>query len=86
MLEMLTPILYLLVIALALVGYLLGCVNGAILVSKIFYGDDVRKHGSGNAGLTNFYRTYGGRYALLVIAADMLKAALAVGLSAGDPG
>lgn len=82
MLDMLVPIVYLLMAALALAGYLLGCVNGAILISKLFYRDDVRKHGSGNAGLTNFYRTYGGRYALLVIATDMLKAALAVGLGA----
>lgn len=65
---------------LALVGYVLGCANGAILTSKIFYHDDVRAHGSGNAGLTNFYRTYGGRLVLCVIAIDMLKAVAAVQL------
>ena len=67
---------------LALAGYLVGCVNGAILISKLFYHDDVRKHGSGNAGLTNFYRTYGKKHALLVIAADMLKAVVAALLGA----
>lgn len=65
---------------LAVVGYLLGCANGAILTSKIFYRDDVRKHGSGNAGLTNFYRTYGAKLVLCVIAIDMLKAVAAVQL------
>ena len=65
---------------LAVVGYLLGCANGAILTSKLFYRDDVRKHGSGNAGLTNFYRTYGSKLVLCVIAVDMLKAVIAVEL------
>ena len=64
----------------ALLGYLLGCANGAILTSKLFYRDDVRNHGSGNAGLTNFYRSYGGKLVLCVIAIDMLKAVVAVEL------
>ncbi|WP_300607501.1 glycerol-3-phosphate acyltransferase, partial [uncultured Oscillibacter sp.] len=37
----------------ALVSYLLGCFNGAVIVSKYILRDDVRNHGSGNAGLTN---------------------------------
>jgi len=69
------PLLWVL---LAVVGYALGCANGAILTSKIFYHDDVRTHGSGNAGLTNFYRTYGAKLVLCVIAVDMLKAVVAV--------
>jgi len=69
-----------LLICLAAAAYLLGCSNGAIITSHLFYRDDVRKHGSGNAGLTNFYRTYGAKYALCVIAVDMLKAAAAVWL------
>ena len=44
--------------ALALVcSYLLGNLNGAVIVSSIYAHDDVRTHGSGNAGLTNFIRT-----------------------------
>jgi len=74
---MTNPIVWVLMAA---VGYLLGCANGAILTSKIFYRDDVRKHGSGNAGLTNFYRTYGAKLVLCVIAVDMLKAVIAVEL------
>ncbi len=61
----------------ALVSYFLGCINGAVLTSKLFYHDDVRKHGSGNAGLTNFYRTYGAKYAACVIVLDMGKAVAA---------
>ena len=56
--------------------YFLGNHNGAICVSAMF-GDDVRKHGSGNAGLTNFIRNYGAGRSVLVIAIDVLKAVLA---------
>ena len=69
-----------LVICVAAGAYLSGCVNGAIVTSQVFYHTDIRKHGSGNAGLTNFYRTFGGRHALLVIAIDMLKAVAAIGI------
>lgn len=64
-----------------IVAYFCGCFNGAITISKLFYHDDVRRHGSGNAGLTNFYRTYGAKHAPLVILCDMGKAAVAVGLA-----
>lgn len=60
-----------------LVSYLLGCFNGSVMTSHFIIRDDVRQHGSGNAGLTNFYRTYGARYALCVIICDMGKTVLA---------
>ena len=66
----------------AVAAYFCGCFNGAIMTSKLFFHDDVRTHGSGNAGLTNFYRTYGAHYALVVIACDMLKAVVAVKFAA----
>ena len=59
-----------------LVSYLLGCFNGSVVTSHFIIRDDVRKHGSGNAGLTNFYRTYGAKYALIVILCDMGKTLL----------
>lgn len=62
----------------ALAAYFLGCFNGAVIVSKYILKDDVRNHGSGNAGLTNFYRTFGGPLTFLVIMTDVLKAVLAV--------
>jgi glycerol-3-phosphate acyltransferase PlsY len=60
----------------ALIAYFLGNLNGAVLVSALMH-DDVRSHGSGNAGLTNFVRNYGAGRALYVIAIDMGKAVLA---------
>ena len=60
-----------------LVSYLLGCFNGSVMTSHFIIRDDVRQHGSGNAGLTNFYRTYGARYALCVIICDVGKTVLA---------
>lgn len=62
----------------AVAAYLLGCFNGAVIVSKYILRDDVRTHGSGNAGLTNFYRTFGGPLTGVVILTDVLKAVLAV--------
>ena len=57
----------------ALSCYLLGNLNGAVLVSFMMH-DDVRTHGSGNAGLTNFIRNYGASRSLLVILIDVIKA------------
>ncbi len=62
----------------ALLSYFLGCFNGAVIVSKYILRDDVRTHGSGNAGLTNFHRTFGGPLTFVVILCDVLKAAIAV--------
>ena len=61
--------------------YFLGNHNGAICVSHMM-NDDVRSHGSGNAGLTNFVRNYGASKSLLVIAIDVLKAVLGCWLAA----
>lgn len=65
------------VVLVLLVSYLLGCFNGSVVISHFIIKDDVRSHGSGNAGLTNFYRTYGAKYALGVIALDMGKTVVA---------
>ena len=60
------------------VAYLLGSVNSAIIVSKTFYGEDIRTKGSGNAGMTNMLRNYGGRAAVLTLVGDVMKTVLAV--------
>lgn len=65
-------------LVLAVVAYFCGCFNGAVIVSKYILRDDVRNHGSGNAGLTNFYRTFGGPLTAVVILTDVLKAVVAV--------
>lgn len=59
----------------ALACYFLGNHNGAICVSVMLH-DDVRNHGSGNAGLTNFIRNYGAQRSLMVIAIDVGKAVI----------
>ena len=51
----------------AVFAYFCGCFNGAVIVSKYILRDDVRTHGSGNAGLTNFHRTFGGPLTFVVI-------------------
>lgn len=63
---------------LAVIAYFCGCFNGAVIVSKYILRDDVRTHGSGNAGLTNFYRTFGGPLTFVVILTDVIKAIVAI--------
>ena len=63
----------------ALVGYLLGSVNFAVLVSKR-YGIDILKEGSGNPGATNVKRVLGKGPGNLVFALDALKGFAGAGL------
>lgn len=65
----------------ALFGYLLGSINFAVIISKLFYHDDVRLHGSGNAGSTNMLRTYGRAAGICTFVLDGIKGAVAVVLS-----
>lgn len=65
-------------LAVIVISYLLGSVNTAIVVSKAIYHDDIRKHGSGNAGLTNMLRTYGKGAAGLTLLGDILKTAISI--------
>lgn len=61
-----------------LVPYLLGSINSAVAISRLLYRDDIRRHGSGNAGTTNMLRTYGKVAALLTLLGDVLKTVIAV--------
>jgi glycerol-3-phosphate acyltransferase PlsY len=65
-------------------GYLLGSLNTAVVVGKV-YGKDIRKHGSKSAGLTNTLRVLGRPAAILVLAGDILKGIVAciIGLRLG---
>ncbi|MCD8335058.1 MAG: glycerol-3-phosphate 1-O-acyltransferase PlsY [Clostridiales bacterium] len=67
-----------LVALVAAVSYLLGCCNSALIISKYILHDDVRNHGSGNAGLTNFYRVFGKGKVVFVVLGDLLKAVISV--------
>ncbi len=59
-------------------AYLIGSISTAIIAGKIIAGDDIRTHGSGNAGATNALRTYGKKAALLVVLGDGMKAVFAI--------
>ena len=62
----------------AVIGYLLGSVNFAVVISKVKFKDDIRKYGSGNAGATNMSRTYGKAAGIATLAGDILKAVIPV--------
>ncbi len=62
----------------ALIGYLLGSLNWSIILSRAIYRSDIRRYGSGNAGMTNTLRTYGKSKAALVFVLDALKTVVAV--------
>ena len=65
-------------IACVAIGYLLGNIQTAIIVSRAYYHDDVRNHGSGNAGSTNMVRVYGYGPGAITFAGDFTKAFLGV--------
>ena len=57
----------------ALIGYFLGNLNGAFIMYKLLTGGDIRKSGSGNAGLTNFMRNFGPANGIWVLIIDIVK-------------
>ncbi|MDR1821909.1 MAG: glycerol-3-phosphate 1-O-acyltransferase PlsY [Oscillospiraceae bacterium] len=61
-----------------ILAYICGSVNGAIVCSFAFYRKDIRNFGSGNAGLTNYYRVFGKKTVLFVFLIDALKTAVPV--------
>ena len=66
------------VIGCIIIGYLLGNIQTAIIVSRAYYHDDIRNHGSGNAGSTNMVRVYGYGPGAITFAGDFTKAFLGV--------
>ena len=62
----------------AILAYLLGSINCGVIISKDKYGKDIRESGSGNAGATNMYRTYGRKAAVLTFLGDVLKTTIAI--------
>ncbi|MBR0081358.1 MAG: glycerol-3-phosphate acyltransferase [Clostridia bacterium] len=67
----------LVILLLVVMGYFIGNVQTAIIVSKIAFRDDVRNHGSGNAGSTNMVRVYGTKYGIITFIGDASKTAIA---------
>ncbi len=61
------------IIVFAVLAYLVGSIPTAVIVSKGFFGMDIREHGSGNAGATNTFRVLGRNYGIIVMVIDVLK-------------
>jgi len=59
-------------------AYLIGNLNFAYIIVKLFKKEDVRNYGSGNAGTTNVLRVMGKNYALPVFILDALKGSLVI--------
>ncbi len=66
---------------LIVLAYLIGSIPTAVWIGKLFYGIDVREHGSGNAGATNTFRVLGKKAGIPVFILDVFKGFLAVRLS-----
>ena len=60
------------------IGYLLGSISFAVVISKTFYKQDIRNFGSGNAGMTNVLRTFGQKAAAATFAGDFFKGVVSV--------
>ncbi len=62
----------------SLIAYLLGSINFAIIITKLFSKKDIRDYGSKNAGMTNVLRNFGKLPAILTLLGDFLKGVLAI--------
>jgi glycerol-3-phosphate acyltransferase PlsY len=65
-------------LVLIIVSYFIGSIPTALLISKRFFGIDIRDYGSGNMGATNTFRVLGSRYGTMVMVIDILKGMAAV--------
>jgi acyl phosphate:glycerol-3-phosphate acyltransferase len=63
-----------------ILAYLIGSIPTALIISKKYFGVDIRDYGSGNMGATNTFRVLGKKYGTIVMVCDILKGMLAVGL------
>ncbi len=68
------------VVLATIAAYLLGSIPTSVWIGKIFYGIDIREHGSGNAGTTNTFRILGKKAGIPVFIFDVFKAYLSASL------
>lgn len=61
-----------------ILSYLFGSISSSVIISKIMTGDDLRNHGSGNAGATNALRVLGKKGGILTLLGDVLKTVLSI--------
>jgi glycerol-3-phosphate acyltransferase PlsY len=65
---------------LIITAYLIGSIPSALIISRQYFGIDIREYGSGNMGATNSFRILGAKYGTIIMVMDVLKGMLAVGL------
>ena len=65
---------------LIVIAYCIGSIPTAILISRFFFGIDIREYGSGNAGATNAFRILGSKWGTVVMVVDILKGVAATSL------
>jgi glycerol-3-phosphate acyltransferase PlsY len=63
-----------------IIAYLIGSIPSALIISKRFFGIDIRDYGSGNMGATNTFRVLGSRFGTIVMCMDMAKGIIAASL------
>ena len=67
-------------ILLIILAYCIGSIPTALIISRQFFGIDIRDYGSGNMGATNTFRVLGKKYGTMVMVIDILKGMTAVAL------
>jgi glycerol-3-phosphate acyltransferase PlsY len=65
---------------LIIIAYIIGSIPTALIISRKYFGIDIREYGSGNMGATNAFRILGSKYGTLIMVLDVLKGIMAVGL------
>jgi len=65
---------------LIIIAYLIGSVPTALIVSRKYFGIDIRDYGSGNMGATNAFRILGPKFGIIIMLLDIIIGMLAVGL------
>lgn len=65
------------ILLIILLSYLVGSIPTSIVTGKLIFGKDVRDYGSGNAGGTNAWRTFGWKTGVFVMLADVGKGVVA---------
>ncbi|MFD1706637.1 glycerol-3-phosphate 1-O-acyltransferase PlsY [Siminovitchia sediminis] len=61
-----------------ILAYVIGSIPSGLIIGKLFYGIDIRDHGSGNLGATNTFRILGKKAGIAVTIADILKGTITV--------
>jgi acyl phosphate:glycerol-3-phosphate acyltransferase len=74
---------FLIIILIIALSFLIGSIPTAIIISKTFFGFDIREKGSGNMGSTNAFRLLGWKWGITVQIIDILKGVAAVLLVGG---